>query len=156
MKGEGIVQLMTMIAIKRSGVPLTRDIVFIGNADEELNSTGAFVFVDKHADLLKDVEFLMTEGGGNQVDERQARVLRRGRRREANVLAARLGEGHAVARVASHEAEPGAASRRRARQDREVRDAAARHAGVDKYFRDISRGYPGRTARAGWPTSRRG
>src|SRR4051812_36098802 len=68
MKGEGIVQLMTMIAIKRSGMPLTRDIVFIGNADEELGSTGAVVFVQRHADLLADVEFLMTEGGGNQVD----------------------------------------------------------------------------------------
>ena len=44
MKGEGIVQLMAMIAIKRSGLPLTRDIVFIGNADEELGSTGAIVF----------------------------------------------------------------------------------------------------------------
>lgn len=32
MKGEGIVHLMAMIAIKRSGVPLTRDIVFTANA----------------------------------------------------------------------------------------------------------------------------
>jgi acetylornithine deacetylase/succinyl-diaminopimelate desuccinylase-like protein len=67
MKGEGIVQLMALIALKRSGVPLTRDIVFIGNADEELGSTGAQTFVDRHADLLKDVEFLMTEGGQNEV-----------------------------------------------------------------------------------------
>jgi acetylornithine deacetylase/succinyl-diaminopimelate desuccinylase-like protein len=65
MKGEGIMHLMTMIALKRSGVPLTRDIVFIGNADEELGSTGAITFVEKHADLLHDVEFLMTEGGDN-------------------------------------------------------------------------------------------
>ncbi|HMI48307.1 MAG TPA: M20/M25/M40 family metallo-hydrolase, partial [Gemmatimonadaceae bacterium] len=41
MKGHGVAQLMAMIALKRSGVPLTRDIVFIGNADEELGSTGA-------------------------------------------------------------------------------------------------------------------
>jgi acetylornithine deacetylase/succinyl-diaminopimelate desuccinylase-like protein len=67
MKGEGIVQLMALIAIKRSHLPLTRDIVFIGNADEELGSTGAVVFVQRHADLLKDVEFLMTEGGDNSV-----------------------------------------------------------------------------------------
>lgn len=69
MKGEGIVQLMAMIAIKRSGLPISRDIVFIGNADEELGSTGAIVFVQHHPDLLKDVEYLMTEGGGNQVDD---------------------------------------------------------------------------------------
>ena len=68
MKGEGIIHLMAMLAIKRSGVPLTRDIVFIANSDEELGSTGAEVFVDRHADLLKDVEFLITEGGGASVE----------------------------------------------------------------------------------------
>lgn len=65
MKGEGIVHLMAMIALKRSGVPLARDVVFIANADEELGSTGAITFVEKHADLLRDVEFLITEGGDN-------------------------------------------------------------------------------------------
>jgi acetylornithine deacetylase/succinyl-diaminopimelate desuccinylase-like protein len=69
MKGQGIVHLMAMIAIKRSGVPLTRDIVFIANTDEELTSTGALVFVDRHPDLLRDVEFLMTEGGGNEIQD---------------------------------------------------------------------------------------
>ena len=68
MKGEGIMHLMAMIAIKRSGVPLTRDIVFIANADEELGSTGATVFARDHADLLENVEFLVTEGGFNPVD----------------------------------------------------------------------------------------
>jgi acetylornithine deacetylase/succinyl-diaminopimelate desuccinylase-like protein len=68
MKGEGMVQLMAMVALKRSGVPLDRDIVFIGNADEEVRGRGAEVFVQRHADLLRDVEFLMTEGGGNEVE----------------------------------------------------------------------------------------
>ncbi|MGH7620707.1 MAG: M20 family metallopeptidase, partial [Gemmatimonadaceae bacterium] len=67
MKGQAITQLMAMIALKRSGVPLNRDIVFIGNADEEFDGSGALAFVTKHADLLKDVEFLMTEGGENMV-----------------------------------------------------------------------------------------
>jgi acetylornithine deacetylase/succinyl-diaminopimelate desuccinylase-like protein len=67
MKGQAVMQLMAMIALKRSGVPLTRDIVFIGNADEEFGGDGAAVFVKRHADLLKDVEFLMTEGGENLV-----------------------------------------------------------------------------------------
>ena len=65
MKGEGIAHLMALVAIKRSGVPLTRDIVFIANADEEVTSTGAIVFVDRHADLVRDVEYLFTEGGAN-------------------------------------------------------------------------------------------
>jgi hypothetical protein len=69
MKGFGIVQLMAMIAIKRSGMPLTRDIVYIANADEELGSTGALVFVQRHPELLRDVEYLMTEGGGNEVHD---------------------------------------------------------------------------------------
>jgi len=68
MKGEGIAELMAMLAIKRSGVKLNRDIVFIGNADEELGGTGAETFVARHADLLKDVEFLITEGGVNPLD----------------------------------------------------------------------------------------
>jgi acetylornithine deacetylase/succinyl-diaminopimelate desuccinylase-like protein len=67
MKGEGITHLMAMIALKRSGVPLTRDIVFIANPDEELGSTGAIAFVDNHPDLLRDVEFVITEGGDNPV-----------------------------------------------------------------------------------------
>jgi acetylornithine deacetylase/succinyl-diaminopimelate desuccinylase-like protein len=65
MKGEGIAHLMALVALKRSGVPLTRDIVFIANADEEFGSTGALVFVDRHADLIRDVEYLFTEGGAN-------------------------------------------------------------------------------------------
>lgn len=68
MKGEGIAELMAMLALKRSGVTLNRDIVFIGNADEELGGTGAETFVARHADLLKDVEFLITEGGSNPLD----------------------------------------------------------------------------------------
>jgi acetylornithine deacetylase/succinyl-diaminopimelate desuccinylase-like protein len=67
MKGQGIIQLMAMIALKRSGVTLNRDIVFIGNSDEEFGGEGAVVFVKNHAELLKDVEFLMTEGGENLV-----------------------------------------------------------------------------------------
>jgi acetylornithine deacetylase/succinyl-diaminopimelate desuccinylase-like protein len=65
MKGEGIAHLMALVALKRSGVPLTRDIVFIANADEEFGSTGALVFVNRHADLIRDVEYLFTEGGAN-------------------------------------------------------------------------------------------
>jgi acetylornithine deacetylase/succinyl-diaminopimelate desuccinylase-like protein len=69
MKGEGLVQLMALIALKRSGLPLTRDIVFIANADEEVGGRGAEVFVQRHADRLRDVEFLITEGGANLVHD---------------------------------------------------------------------------------------
>src|SRR5687768_11097496 len=67
MKGEAIAHLMAMIAIKRSGVTLNRDIVFIANADEEFTSTGAIMFVKNNADLLKDVEYIITEATENSV-----------------------------------------------------------------------------------------
>ena len=68
MKSEGIIHLMSMVALKRAGVHLTRDIVFIANADEEVEGTGAVIFTQNHADLLKDVEFLITEGEGTNVE----------------------------------------------------------------------------------------
>jgi acetylornithine deacetylase/succinyl-diaminopimelate desuccinylase-like protein len=73
MKGHGIMQLMTLIAIKRSGVPLNRDIVLIGNADEEVAGLGSRVFVERHRDLLADVEYVLTEGGDVRVENGKAR-----------------------------------------------------------------------------------
>jgi acetylornithine deacetylase/succinyl-diaminopimelate desuccinylase-like protein len=68
MKGQGIIQLMSFIALKRAGVRLTRDIVYIANADEEAEGIGATTFVRRHADLLSTVEYLMTEGGDTRVE----------------------------------------------------------------------------------------
>lgn len=73
MKGQGIAHVMALIAIKRSGLPLDRDLVLIANADEELGSLGAKVFVRRHADLLADVEYVITEGGSTPV--RDGKVL---------------------------------------------------------------------------------
>ncbi|MSR06387.1 MAG: M20/M25/M40 family metallo-hydrolase [Gemmatimonadetes bacterium] len=143
MKGEGIVQLMALLALKRSGVPLTRDIVFIGNADEELGSTGVATFVNRHADLLQDVEFLMTEGGGNLVE---------------NGMLGYYGVGIAEKRTfwqkvtvkgtPSHGSRPtrqNPVPRLIAALDRIARYETPLHAtpGVQKYFRDISRTYTG-------------
>jgi acetylornithine deacetylase/succinyl-diaminopimelate desuccinylase-like protein len=74
MKGQGIIELMTVIALKRRGVPLARDLILIANADEETGSTGAEWFAREKADLIRDAEFLINEGGGNQVDD-AGRVL---------------------------------------------------------------------------------
>ena len=68
MKGHGIIQLMAFIAIKRSGMKLTRDLVYIGNADEETDGRGAIVFTERHPDLLKGVEYLLTEGADTRVE----------------------------------------------------------------------------------------
>jgi acetylornithine deacetylase/succinyl-diaminopimelate desuccinylase-like protein len=68
MKGHGITQLMALIALKRSGVPLSRDVVFITNADEEVDGKGAITFVERHKDLLDGVRYLMTEGADTRVE----------------------------------------------------------------------------------------
>ena len=68
MKGHGIVQLMTLIAIKRAGIPLNRDLVYIGNADEESGGLGSRTFIARHPELIQDVEYLLTESGGSRVE----------------------------------------------------------------------------------------
>ncbi|HKO15195.1 MAG TPA: M20/M25/M40 family metallo-hydrolase [Gemmatimonadaceae bacterium] len=143
MKGEGIAHLMAMIALKRSGVTLDRDIVFIANADEELGSTGAEVFVKRHPDLLADVEFLLTEGGDNQVERGALQYYGVG------VAEKRTFWQHVVVHgVASHGARPtkqNPVPRLVAALDRIARYETPLHLtpGVEKYFHDISRLYPG-------------
>ncbi len=67
MKGMAIVELMTMIALKRRGVPLSRDVILVANADEETNSSGAEWFAREKKALLRDAEFLVNEGGHNRL-----------------------------------------------------------------------------------------
>jgi acetylornithine deacetylase/succinyl-diaminopimelate desuccinylase-like protein len=64
-KGLGIVQLATMVALKRRGIVLSRDLILVANADEELGSTGSLWFTEHKADLLRNAEFLLNEGGDN-------------------------------------------------------------------------------------------
>jgi acetylornithine deacetylase/succinyl-diaminopimelate desuccinylase-like protein len=141
MKGDGVAQLLAMIALKRSGVPLTRDIVYIANADEELGSTGAIAFVERHADLLRDVEYLITEGGDIPMENGKLQFYGVGVA-EKRTFWQRL----RVAGTPSHASRP-------TRQNPVPRlvAALARIAayetplevtpGVDKYFRDISVNY---------------
>jgi acetylornithine deacetylase/succinyl-diaminopimelate desuccinylase-like protein len=64
-KGVAVAQYMALALLKRLGVPLKRDIIFLGTADEEAGGrSGAGWFIDNHPDLIADAEFLLTEGGG--------------------------------------------------------------------------------------------
>jgi acetylornithine deacetylase/succinyl-diaminopimelate desuccinylase-like protein len=143
MKGEGIVHLMTLIALKRSGLPLNRDIVFIANADEELTSTGAIVFVQKHGDLIRDVEFLITEGGDN--------VVRDGKLEYYGVAVAEkrtFWQQLTVKGVPSHGSRPTKDNPvpKLVRALNRIADyETPLHVtpGVRRYFRDISRNYSG-------------
>lgn len=64
MKGMGIVELMTMLALKRQGVLLKGDVIFLGVADEETGGAmGAGFMVREHFDLLKDAGTVLNEFG---------------------------------------------------------------------------------------------
>jgi acetylornithine deacetylase/succinyl-diaminopimelate desuccinylase-like protein len=154
MKGDGVAHLMAMIALKRSGARLTRDIVYIANADEELGSTGAVAFVDRHPDLLRNVEFLITEGGDIPVENGRLQLYGVGVA-EKRTLWQRL----RVAGTPSHASRP-----TRENPVPRLVAALARIAayetplevtpGVEKYFRDISRNYEGE--RRAWLADVRG
>jgi acetylornithine deacetylase/succinyl-diaminopimelate desuccinylase-like protein len=142
MKGEGVAQLMAVVALKRGGVPLSRDLVIVANADEELGSTGALTFADKHADLLRDVEFLFTEGGTNSVRNDTVRFRGIGVA-EKRTFWQRL----TVRGIPSHGSRPtrnNPVPRLVAALDRLARYETPLHVtpGVERYFRDISRDYP--------------
>ncbi|GAC1652639.1 MAG: M20/M25/M40 family metallo-hydrolase [Gemmatimonadaceae bacterium] len=147
MRGEGIVHLMAMIALKRSGVPLDRDIVFVANADEELHGSGAETFVAKHADLLKDAELLVTEGGDNPV--KNGKLLYYGVGvAEKRTFWQRL----TVKGTPSHGSRPtkqNPVPRLVAALDKLARYETPLHStpGVARYFRDISRDYTGQQKR---------
>lgn len=65
MKGMGIVELMAMLQLKRSGIALKGDVIFLGTADEEAGGNlGAGFIVAKHFDLVKDAAAVINEGGG--------------------------------------------------------------------------------------------
>ena len=66
-KGLGIIQLATLVALKRRGIPLSRDLILVANADEELGSSGSLWFTQHKADLVRQAEFLLNEGGDNEV-----------------------------------------------------------------------------------------
>src|SRR5260370_18861738 len=64
MKGEAITQLLTLLTLKRAGVPLRRDVLFVATADEEVGGgLGAGWLLTHHPQLVSDPEFLLTEGG---------------------------------------------------------------------------------------------
>lgn len=144
MKGQAIVHLMAMIALKRSGAPLNRDIVYIANADEEVSSTGGLTFVARHPDLLRDVEYLVTEGGENRIDAGGKVVYFGVGVAEKRTFWQRL----TVRGTPSHASRPtrlNPVPRLVAALNRIARYETPLHVtpGVEKYFRDLARTFSG-------------
>ncbi|HVL25894.1 MAG TPA: M20/M25/M40 family metallo-hydrolase [Thermomicrobiales bacterium] len=68
MKGQVAAELAAFIALKRAGVALTRDVIFVAFADEEAGGAfGADWVWKNHQDLI-DAEFAINEGGGTPID----------------------------------------------------------------------------------------
>ena len=68
MKGLGVAQLMTFLTLKRSGVPLARDVVFFAQADEEAGSEFGMRFIEREHPETLDAEYVINEGGGGTTE----------------------------------------------------------------------------------------
>ncbi len=70
MKSEGVDELMAMVLLKRAGVPLRRDVIFLATSDEEVGTgVGAGWIAAHHPELVDDAEFLINEGGAMPADD---------------------------------------------------------------------------------------
>ena len=70
MKGTAVVQLMTLLLLKRSGASLDRDVLFLGTADEEEGKeNGVAEMIERHRADLRDPEFCLTEGNTISVED---------------------------------------------------------------------------------------
>jgi acetylornithine deacetylase/succinyl-diaminopimelate desuccinylase-like protein len=69
-KGVAIVHLFAMTELARRGVTLDRDVIFLATPDEESGGReGAGWLVQRHPELLRNAQYLLTEGGGILVGE---------------------------------------------------------------------------------------
>ena len=62
-KGVAVVELMALVALKRSSVPIDRDVILLATADEEMGGkAGAGWIVQHRPELLGNAQYLLTEG----------------------------------------------------------------------------------------------
>ncbi len=74
-KGVGTIDAMALLLLKRYGIALKRDVIFLGTADEETGGKlGAGWMVEHHVDTLRDAEFVLNEGGQIEVLSNGARA----------------------------------------------------------------------------------
>jgi len=69
MKSTGILQLAAVLALKRAGARLKRDLIFLATADEEAGSAyGAQYVAATHPDWLAGAEYALSELAGIETD----------------------------------------------------------------------------------------
>jgi acetylornithine deacetylase/succinyl-diaminopimelate desuccinylase-like protein len=67
-KGPGVIALMAMLAIKRAGILLKRDVLFVATGDEEQGGKlGTGWLVEHRPDLFADAHYVLNEGGAIRV-----------------------------------------------------------------------------------------
>jgi acetylornithine deacetylase/succinyl-diaminopimelate desuccinylase-like protein len=66
-KSLGIAELMAMVDLKRRHLPLKRDIIYLGVADEELGGIhGCKELLETHPELFANVGYVLNEAGYNE------------------------------------------------------------------------------------------
>ena len=74
MKTTGLLQALALIRLKEEGILLTRDVIFMGTADEEAGSSGMRWMIEHHPDLFSSIEMSLTEGDNIRVEAGRAPV----------------------------------------------------------------------------------
>lgn len=67
MKDEGLLQAMVMLVAAREKLPHKRDLIFLATSDEEVGDTGSEWVIERHPELVRNAEYLLTEGGTNLI-----------------------------------------------------------------------------------------
>jgi acetylornithine deacetylase/succinyl-diaminopimelate desuccinylase-like protein len=63
-KGRAVLELMTLLTLKRQNVRLKGDVIFLGTADEEAGGAfGVGYLVEKHFESFENVGLVLNEGG---------------------------------------------------------------------------------------------
>jgi acetylornithine deacetylase/succinyl-diaminopimelate desuccinylase-like protein len=71
MKSLGVAQLIAFLELHREHVPLRRDVIFLGTADEEAGGkSGAGWVVLNRPNWISGASFLLTEGAQSRVDDK--------------------------------------------------------------------------------------
>ncbi len=68
MKGMAVMELLTVLLLKRHGIPLKRDVVFLALADEEAGGDVGVDWMDQHHPEVMDAEYVLNEGGGGSTE----------------------------------------------------------------------------------------
>ncbi len=68
MKGLGVAELLTLLTLKRQGLPLARDLVFLAVADEEAGGLRSIEWLATHHPAALEAEYVINEGGGGTTE----------------------------------------------------------------------------------------